>query len=125
MAKYAVYTKWYWPEGVIASNELSDHMKNNVPDDHPFDDIFWWQIDKYHHQSIAIYSSEYMAIQHREKVLEYRKNENDTGCTMIEETMGPVLSQLSQVKPKVTRAYTQMREELLSKLSVVRPSAWT
>ena len=47
--KYAVYTKWYWPEGVIGSIELSDHMKKNVPNDHPFDDILWWQIDEHHH----------------------------------------------------------------------------
>ena len=122
MAKYAVYTKWYWPEGVIGSIELSDHMKKNVPNDHPFDDILWWQIDEHHHQSVAIYPSKKMATEHRAKVLAYRENENDTGCSMVEETMGPVLSQLTEIKIKTSRAYTQMREELLSKLSIVRPS---
>ena len=122
MAKYAVYTKWYWPEGGIGSNELSDHMKKNVPDNHPFDDILWWQIDEHHHQSVAIYSSEQVAAAYREKVLAYRENENNTGCSMVEETMGPVLSQLTDIKPKNSRAYTQIREELLSKLTVVRPS---
>tara|TARA_B100001093_G_C26520867_1_gene881712 strand:+ start:295 stop:666 length:372 start_codon:yes stop_codon:yes gene_type:complete len=122
LAKYAVYTKWYWPEGVIGSNELSDHMKKNVPNNHPFDDILWWQIDEHHHQSVAIYSSEQVAAAYREKVLAYRENENNTGCSMVEETMGPVLSQLTDIKPKTSRAYTQIREELLSKLTVVRPS---
>ena len=122
MAKYAVYTKWYWPEGILASSDLSDHMKKNIPNDHPFDDIFWWQIDEHHHQSVAIYPSEQMATEHRAQILAYREHENDTGCSMIEETMGPVLAQLTEIRPKTSRAYTQMREELLSKLSVVRPS---
>ena len=123
MAIYAVYTKWYWPQGLISSNDLSDHMNKNIPNDNPFDDILWWQIDDHHHQSVAIYASEQAAAEHREKVLAYRKNENDTNCSMIEETMWPVLCQLSDIKPKKSLAYTQMREELLSKLSVVRPSS--
>ena len=122
MEKYAVYTKWYWPGGILGSNDLSNHMKKNVPNDHPFDDILWQQIDEYHHQSVAIYPSEQMAIEHRAQVLSYRENDNDTGCSMIEENMGPVLSQLTEIRPKTSRAYTQMREELLSKLSIVRPS---
>ena len=56
--KYAVYTKWYHKNGISSAEEMSDGMRNNVKPGHPADDIIWWKIDEYHHQSVIIYPSE-------------------------------------------------------------------
>ena len=62
------------------------------------EDIIWFKIDENTHQSVIIYSSEKDAQEERAKLLEQRKKDStENGNTMVEETMGPVLSIMSEV----------------------------
>lgn len=62
------------------------------------EDIIWFKIDNNTHQSIIIYSSEEDAQEVRTKLQEQRKKDiTANGNTMVEETMGPVLSIMSEV----------------------------
>ena len=62
------------------------------------EDIIWFKIDNNTHQSVIIYSSEEDAQEVRTKLQEQRKkNITANGNTMVEETMGPVLSIMSEV----------------------------
>ena len=54
MTKYAVYTKWHWPNGVMSLDELQKHMKDNIKPSSLADDVVWWKIDDNHHQSVII-----------------------------------------------------------------------
>ena len=59
--------------------------------------IIWWQIDENTHQSIIIYSTEEDAKDELLKREEQRKQTiNETGHKMLEETMGPILSIMSE-----------------------------
>ena len=62
------------------------------------EDIIWFKIDNNTHQSVIIYSSEEDAQEVRTKLQEQRKKDiTANGNTMVEETMGPVLSIMSEV----------------------------
>ena len=62
------------------------------------EDIIWFKIDENIHQSVIIYSSEKDAQEERAKLQEQRKKDStENGNTMVEETMGPVLSIMSEV----------------------------
>ena len=55
-------------------------------------------MDDNHHQSITIYSSEDAAKKHRAALEEFRKNSsNEYSITMVDETMGPIVAQLSEL----------------------------
>jgi hypothetical protein len=55
-------------------------------------------MDDNHHQSITIYSSEDAAKKHRAELEQFRKNSsNEYSIKMIDETMGPVVAQLSEL----------------------------
>ena len=95
MAKYAVWTKWHWPNGVGSAEMMQDGMKG-IKADHPAEDIFWWHIDGNHHMSVVIYKTEEEAKAH----LEWRKNHRaetvrDYDVQLLEEQMGPVAAQMS------------------------------
>ena len=57
MAKYAVHTKWSWPDGVPSAETMQEwhreHRSNTKAED-----IIWFKIDENTHQSVIIYSSE-------------------------------------------------------------------
>jgi len=97
MAKYAVHTKWSWPDGVPSAETMQDwhrELKSNTT----AEDIIWFKIDENTHQSVIIYSSEKDAQEERSKLQEQRKKDStENGNTMVEETMGPVLSIMSEV----------------------------
>ena len=62
------------------------------------EDIIWFKIDKNTNQSVIIYSSEEDAQEVRTKLQEQRKkNITANGNTMVEETLRPVLSIMSEV----------------------------
>ena len=95
MAKYAVWTKWLWPNGVGSAEQMQDGMKG-IKADHPAEDIIWWHIDGNHHMSVVIYKTEEEAKAH----LEWRKNHRaetvrDYDVQLLEELMGPVAAQMS------------------------------
>ena len=61
------------------------------------EDIIWFKIDENTHQSVIIYSSEADAKEENAQRQEMRKKTiSDTGHSMIEETMGEVLSIMSE-----------------------------
>ena len=70
----------------------------NIQPYSPAEDVIWWKMDDNHHQSITIYSSEDAAIKHRAELEKFRKNSsNEYSIKMIDETMGPVVAQLSEL----------------------------
>ena len=96
MTKYAIYTKWYWSNGIASTEEMQNRMKENLVGKIEAEDIIWWKIDEHHHQSIIIFSSEDIARAEFEKRQEMRnKTTSEHNTKMVEEIMGPILSQLS------------------------------
>jgi len=98
MAKYIVYTTWYHEKGLRPAEEMRDGMRKNVkPLSHAME-VIWWKMDDNHHQSITIYSSEDGAKKHRLELEEFRKNSsNEYSIKMVEETMGSVIAQMSEL----------------------------
>ena len=97
MVKQAVNTKWSWSDGVPRAETMQswhrEHKSNTKAED-----IIWFKIDNNTHQSVIIYSSEEDAQEVRTKLQEQRKkNITANGNTMVEETLGPVLSIMSEV----------------------------
>ena len=98
MTKYAIYTKWEWKDGIASSEEMQKGMKENLFGKTEAEDVIWWKMDDNHHQSIIIFSSEEIAKSEYEKRQEMRKNTSkNNNISLIEECMGPVLSQLSSL----------------------------
>ena len=96
MAKYAVHTKWSWPDGVPSADTMqkwhSEYRTNTKAED-----IIWFKIDENTHQSVIIYSSEADAQEENARRQEMRKQTiEETGHSMVEETMGPILSIMSE-----------------------------
>jgi hypothetical protein len=97
MAKYAVHTKWSWPDGVPSAESMQDAHRE-LKSKTKAEDIIWFKIDENTHQSVIIYSSEADAKEENAQRQEMRKKTiSDTGHSMVEETMGEVLSIMSDV----------------------------
>ena len=98
MEKYIVYSVWFHEKGLRPAEEMRDGMRKNVKPYSPAEDVIWWKMDDNHHQSITIYSSEGAAKKHRAELEQFRKNSsNEYSLKMIDETMGPVVAQLSEL----------------------------
>ena len=98
MEKYIVYSVWFHEKGLRPAEEMRDGMLKNVKPHSPAEDVIWWKMDDNHHQSITIYPSEDAAIKHRAELEQFRKNSsNEYSIKMIDETMGPVVAQLSEL----------------------------
>ena len=97
MKKFAIHTKWEWPDGV-PSAETMQGWHREFRSQTNAEDIIWFQIDANTHQSVIIFSSEEYAISELEMRRKQREQSiNETGPKMVEETMGPVLSIMSEV----------------------------
>ena len=96
MAKYAIHTKWSWPDGVPSAESMQDaHRELKLKT--KAEDIIWFKIDENTHQSVIIYSSEADAKEENARRQEMRKQTiEETGHSMVEETMGPILSIMSE-----------------------------
>ncbi len=98
MAKYAVHTKWSWPDGVPSAESMQQRHRE-VKSKTKAEDIIWFKIDENTHQSIIIYSSEADAQEENAQRQAMRKDTiTETGHSMVEETMGEVLSIMSEVQ---------------------------
>ena len=94
--KYAVYTKWRWPNGVASPDQMQGWHRELKAEGTNVEEIIWWKMDEHHHQSIIIFSSEDVARAEFEKRQEMRnKTISEHNTKMVEEIMGPILSQLS------------------------------
>ena len=97
MVKYAVHTKWSWPDGVPSAESMRDAHRE-LKSKTKAEDIIWFKIDENTHQSVIIYSSEADAKEENARRQEMRKQTiEETGHSMVEETMGPILSIMSEV----------------------------
>ena len=97
MAKYAIYTKWHWKDGIVSAEEMQNGMRENLVGKTEAEDVIWWKMDD-HHQSIIIFASEVLAKAEFEKRQEMRKKTtSEHNTNMVEEVMGPILSQLSSM----------------------------
>jgi len=94
--KYAVYTKWHWPSGVLSKEKIRDFHRQLKSEGTTAEDIIWWVIDDNHHQLLTIYPT--IVAAHAEKAEREADREdaaNDRDLVLLEETMGPIYSQLS------------------------------
>ena len=96
MAKYAVYSKWYWKNGVPEVDFVQDWLRTRRSEMIAEDTILF-QVDDHHHCSLTIYASEADFNQERPSVLEERKRNHEEGAQIIEENVGPYLGQMSTV----------------------------
>ena len=96
--KFAVYTKWYWKNGVPTPAELQANMNKAVSGDTSAEDIIWWKIDESHHQSLIIYPSEKIAEEELGKrQVKREKSRADNNIELVEEFMGPIMSRLTEL----------------------------
>ena len=98
MEKYIVYSTWFHEKGLRPSEEMREGIRKNVKPQSPAEDVIWWKMDDHHHQSIIIFPSEDVAKAEFEKRQEMRnKTTSENNMKMVEEIMGPILSQLSNL----------------------------
>ena len=96
--KFAVYTKWYWKNGVPGHTELQENMSKAVRGDTTAEDVIWWKIDENHHQSLIIYPSEKIAEEELGKrQVKREKSRADNNIELVEEFMGPIMSRLTEL----------------------------
>ena len=56
MTKYAIYTKWFWPDGLPSVEAMQENQQNFKPKTKALD-VIWWRIDEHTHQSVIIFAS--------------------------------------------------------------------
>ena len=96
--KFAVYTKWYWKNGVPTPAELQGNMNKAVGGDTTAEDVIWWKIDENHHQSLIIYPSEKIAEEELAKrQVKREKSRAYNNIELVEEFMGPIMSRLTEL----------------------------
>ena len=95
--KYAVQTKWHWENGVFSAEKMQDWLKSVKKDKSLADDIILWKIDDNHHGALVIYSSEEIALRERSAIETEREENSKNGASIVEETMGPVTAQMSEL----------------------------
>ena len=77
---------------------MCDGMRKNVKPYSPSEDVIWWKMDYNHHQFTTIYFSEDAAKKHGAELEKFRKNiSSEYSIKMVEETIGPVISQMSKL----------------------------
>ena len=97
MAKYAIYAKWAWPEVVPSDEDMQERHRSYKPKTKAID-VVWWKINAYTHQSVIIFPSEEAAKNEMAMIKQSREEQGEgSGCTMLDETMGPVISMMSDV----------------------------
>ena len=97
MTKYAIYSKWFWPDGLPSLEAMQENQQNFKPKTKALD-VIWWQIDENTHQSATIFASEQDAKDEVALRNENRKNTAEaSGHKMVEETMEPIISIMSDL----------------------------
>ena len=97
MTKYAIYTKWFWPDGLPSLEAMQVNQQNFKPKTKALD-VIWWRIDENTHQSVIIFVSEQDAKDEAALRNENRKKTaKASGHKMVEETMGPIISIMSDL----------------------------
>ena len=55
MAKYAIHTKWSWPNGVPSAETIQARPRE-IRSETKAEDIIWFKIDENTHQSVIIFA---------------------------------------------------------------------
>jgi len=55
--KYAVYTKWRWPNGVASPEQMRGWHRELKAEGTNVEEIIWWKMDDDHHQTVIVYPS--------------------------------------------------------------------
>lgn len=100
MSKYAVHTKWYWPNGLETAENMQGFMRDEIKPGSLAEDVLWWKLDDNHHMAVIIYPSEEAAKQERAAVEANRKkvsSDEEGGLQLLEENIGPIMAQMSEV----------------------------
>ena len=97
MTKYAIFTKWFWPDGMPSLEAMQENQQNFKPKTKALD-VIWWRIDENTHQQVIIFASEQNAKDEVALRNENRKNTAEaSGHKMVEETMEPIISIMSDL----------------------------
>ena len=97
MTKYAIFTKWFWPDGLPSLEAMQENQQNFKPKTKALD-VIWWRIDENTQQSVIIFASEQNAKDEVALRNENRKNTAEaSGHKMVEETMEPIISIMSDL----------------------------
>ena len=97
MTKYAIHTKWFWPDWLPSLEAMQENQQNFKPKTKALD-VIWWRIDENTHQSVIIFASEQDAKDEVALRNENRKNTAEaSGHKMVEETMEPIISIMSDL----------------------------
>ena len=96
MPKYAVYSKWYWKNGVPEVNFVQDWLRKRRSEMIAEDTILFY-FYFHHHCSLTIYANEADFNNERPSVLEERERNHEEGALIIEENVGPYLGQMSTI----------------------------
>ena len=97
MTKYAIYTKWFWPDGLPSVEAMQENQQNFKPKTKALD-VIWWRSDENTNQSATIFASEQYAKDEGALRNENRKKKaKASGHKMVEETMGPIISIMSDL----------------------------
>ena len=97
MTKYAIFTKWFQPDGLPSLEAMQENQQNFKPKTKALD-VIWWRIDENTHQPVMIFASEQNAKDEVALRNENRKNTAEaSGHKIVEETMEPIISIMSDL----------------------------
>ena len=94
MAKFVVYSKWFWKDGVPEDAFVQDWLRGRKPNMIAEDTVLF-KVDDNHHGSVTTYANEADFKKERDSVLEERKRNNEEGAQLIDENIGSVMGQMS------------------------------
>ena len=96
MTKYVVCSKWFWKDGVPEAAFVQDWLRGRRPNMIAEDTVLF-KFDDNHHGSVTTYASEADFHEERGSVLEERKRNHEEGAQLIDENVGSVLGQMSEI----------------------------
>ena len=94
MAKFVVYSKWFWTDGVPEDAFVQDWLRGRKPNMIAEDTVLL-KVDDNHHGSVTTYATEADFKKERVSVLEERKRNHEEGAQLIDENIGSVVDQMS------------------------------
>ena len=94
MAKFVVYSKWFWKDGVPEDAFVQDWLRGRKPNMIAEDTVLF-KVDENHHGSVTTYANEADFKKERGSVLEERKRNHEEGAQLIDENIGSVVDQMS------------------------------
>ena len=121
MTKYAIYTKWFWPDGLPSVEAMQENQQNFKPKTKALD-VIWWRINGNTHQSVIIFASEQNAKDEAALRNEHcKKTAEALGYKMEDGTMGSIISIMSGLLP----AIQNLASKLIRSRAFIPSVHWT